>query len=392
MVAGQRGWTVWLSASSVTRGDHDRPQTDAAPPTLRVNFLPPKNAHRHLLESPPRERCSVLLSCCAFCHRVIMTASEPAALAAASQATTTEARVLTGEWPMSSRQDRVAERIRAHAAGGRTRHDIVLDRSYVGKLIGQRGNNLQALRQGTQCDVFVLDKEGPPPGFDADHRLVVLMGSEEQVDAARLEIERVLTVPGYKPGRRRERSALAASLAETMAEDAVAAVGSDGLLEAPPPPAHQARSRSRASPRLLSRCAHLDLLLDVHRSWCGISSARRSPSGCPRSTTRGRWRQKGPSTLYGTRAPSARRVPPGAQAAPTHPGAPPGHCSRCGGLRGSPPAAPELRSLAAFAPQAALLRMARPPKDRPQDLTLMVSVRPAPPLAWAAALAPHRAA
>ena len=79
-----------------------------------------------------------------------MPASEPAALAAASQATTTEARVLTGEWPMSSRQDRVAERIRAHAAGGRTRHDIVLDRSYVGKLIGQRGNNLQALRQGTQ--------------------------------------------------------------------------------------------------------------------------------------------------------------------------------------------------------------------------------------------------
>ena len=122
----------------------------------------------------------------------------------------------------------------------------------------------------------MLDKEGPPPGVDESQRLVVLLGDQAQVRAARAEIDLLITNPNYRAGRRLERGRLANSLnpmtltltlalalslalvlaltrrlADSLEEGAKLASsvrgalapfsssGSDALLEAPPPPAHQ---------------------------------------------------------------------------------------------------------------------------------------------------------
>ena len=58
----------------------------------------------------------------------------------------------------------------------------------------------------------MLDKEGPPPGVDESQRLVVLLGDQAQVRAARAEIDLLITNPHYLAGRRLERGQLANSL------------------------------------------------------------------------------------------------------------------------------------------------------------------------------------
>ena len=58
----------------------------------------------------------------------------------------------------------------------------------------------------------MLDKEGPPPGVDESQRLVVLLGDQAQVRAARAEIDLLITNPHYRAGRRLERGQLANSL------------------------------------------------------------------------------------------------------------------------------------------------------------------------------------
>jgi hypothetical protein len=105
--------------------------------------------------------------------------------------------------------------------------------------------------QGTRCEVFVLDKEGPPPGADESQRLVVLVGEPAQVRAASSEIDLLLSNQSYRPGRRlargrlgdslmesaeRAASRLASSSSSSTAADHAAALSStsgDSLLEAP---------------------------------------------------------------------------------------------------------------------------------------------------------------
>ena len=153
--------------------------------------------------------------------------------------------VLAGDWPLTSTRNKVGERIRRLTESGRVRHDILVSKENVGRIIGQRGNTLLALLQGTQCEVFVLDKEGPPPGVDDNQRLVVLVGDQAQVRRAREEVDLIINNHNYRAGRRLERGQLAASLAEGAALASSSALapsfgsGSDALLEAPPPPAHQ---------------------------------------------------------------------------------------------------------------------------------------------------------
>ena len=81
--------------------------------------------------------------------------------------------------------------------------------------------------QGTRCEVFVLDKEGPPPGADASQRLVVLVGEPAQVRAASSEIDLLLSNQNYRPGRRLARGRLGDSLMES-AERAASRLGSSG--------------------------------------------------------------------------------------------------------------------------------------------------------------------
>ena len=103
--------------------------------------------------------------------------------------------ILVGDWPLS-----VVPRIGELTLSGSVRHDILVSTSEVGKIMGLQGAMLQALQASTSCEIFVLDKEGPPPGCGADQRLVMLMGSESQVTFAAAEVEKVLGVPGYQPG------------------------------------------------------------------------------------------------------------------------------------------------------------------------------------------------
>ena len=60
---------------------------------------------------------------------------------------TSSAVLLAGDWPLTSTRNRVGERIRELSEAGRVRHDILVDRSNVGRIIGQRGSTLLALLQ-----------------------------------------------------------------------------------------------------------------------------------------------------------------------------------------------------------------------------------------------------
>ena len=42
------------------------------------------------------------------------------------------------------------------------RHDIIVEKSVLGRLIGPSGAAHRALVQQTKCEIFLLDKEGPP--------------------------------------------------------------------------------------------------------------------------------------------------------------------------------------------------------------------------------------
>ena len=59
--------------------------------------------------------------------------------------------ILFGEWPLTLSKKRVGERIRQLTDSGRVRHDLLVDKSRVGRIIGQRGSTLQALLQVRLC-------------------------------------------------------------------------------------------------------------------------------------------------------------------------------------------------------------------------------------------------
>lgn len=82
---------------------------------------------------------------------------------------------------------------------GMMRHDILVGKPYVGRLIGQGGSTYRELQQKTGCNIFILDKEGPPPGFADDQRLIVLMGYEAQVVHANAEVEALLSSSLARP-------------------------------------------------------------------------------------------------------------------------------------------------------------------------------------------------
>ena len=62
-----------------------------------------------------------------------------------------EPAVLFREWPLTLSRKRVGERIRQLTDSGRVRHDLLVDKSRVGRIIGQRGSTLQALLQVRLC-------------------------------------------------------------------------------------------------------------------------------------------------------------------------------------------------------------------------------------------------
>jgi len=82
---------------------------------------------------------------------------------------------------------------------GMIRHDMLVLKPYVGRLIGQGGATYRELQTRTGCTIFILDKEGPPPGFPDDQRLVSLMGFEPQVVQAEAEVTALLSSASQRP-------------------------------------------------------------------------------------------------------------------------------------------------------------------------------------------------
>lgn len=96
-----------------------------------------------------------------------------------------------GDWPYE--QHRVAQRlaILRHTEGV-VRRDVLVEKTMIGRLIGPGGSTYRKLLATTNCEIFVLDKEGPPPGFGFDQRLIVLMGTEAVVAHANVEINAIV--------------------------------------------------------------------------------------------------------------------------------------------------------------------------------------------------------
>jgi len=84
------------------------------------------------------------------------------------------------------------------------RHDLVVEKRKIGQIIGARGTILARLLKDTQCEIFVLDKEGHPPELSPEERIVVLVGTVEQVKSAMLETTTLLN--NVDLGRRRHRT------------------------------------------------------------------------------------------------------------------------------------------------------------------------------------------
>jgi len=72
------------------------------------------------------------------------------------------------------------------------RKDLIVPKAMVGRILGSGGSKFKEIMSNTSCKVFVLDKEGPPPGYEEDQRMVTLIGFESQVEAAENEIESLI--------------------------------------------------------------------------------------------------------------------------------------------------------------------------------------------------------
>ena len=73
--------------------------------------------------------------------------------------------VLAGDWPLTSTRNRVGARIRELIEAGSVRHDILVDRSNVGRIIGQRGSTLGALLQVASTPHQPQPQPQPRPSF-----------------------------------------------------------------------------------------------------------------------------------------------------------------------------------------------------------------------------------
>ena len=72
-----------------------------------------------------------------------------------------------------------------------SRHDILIEKRVIGRVLGKGGRDLEALQLCTGASVFIIDKY-PPPGEGDDHRLVVLIGKPDQVRLCKQKVDTVL--------------------------------------------------------------------------------------------------------------------------------------------------------------------------------------------------------
>ena len=94
------------------------------------------------------------------------------------------------------------------------RHDVLIERRVIGRLLGKGGRDLEAMQLCSGAEIFIIDKY-PPPGEGDDHRLCVLIGKPESI---RIAIDKVGAVLARWEGARPAEivSALSSSLASSL--------------------------------------------------------------------------------------------------------------------------------------------------------------------------------
>merc|ERR1712087_726893 len=87
------------------------------------------------------------------------------------------------------------------------------------------GSTYKELTMKTSCKIFVLDKEGPPPGYGDDERMVTLVGFDSQVAHAEVEINTIVQSAMNRP----------ASVSGTPRGPGFRGIGPQSWNAAPPP-------------------------------------------------------------------------------------------------------------------------------------------------------------
>ena len=103
---------------------------------------------------------------------------------------------LVNDWPSTEGISgpsglRIAQ---AEAVPGVVRHEVVLEKQKLGRFIGPQGSCLKELQTRSSCGIFVCDKE-PPPGFGETQRLVVIVGTHQNVSNVAVEVNKFLLPP-----------------------------------------------------------------------------------------------------------------------------------------------------------------------------------------------------
>jgi len=80
---------------------------------------------------------------------------------------------------------------RAQETRGNIRHDVLIERRVIGRILGKGGRDLEALQLCTGAEIFIIDKY-PPPDENDDHRLLVLIGRVDQVRLLKEKIDAIL--------------------------------------------------------------------------------------------------------------------------------------------------------------------------------------------------------
>jgi len=80
---------------------------------------------------------------------------------------------------------------RAQETPRAVRHDILIERRVIGRILGKGGRDLEAMQLCSGSEIFIIDKY-PPPGEGDDHRLLVVIGKPDQVRLATEKIDQVL--------------------------------------------------------------------------------------------------------------------------------------------------------------------------------------------------------
>ena len=102
-----------------------------------------------------------------------------------------DGQIVSQGWPPTT--GFVGQRIRSlELTVGNVRNDVMVAKTMVGRLIGTGGSMYKELQTKTGAQIFILDKEGPPPGQADDMRIVVVLGSEAQVSYASHEIANLI--------------------------------------------------------------------------------------------------------------------------------------------------------------------------------------------------------